>query len=931
MGLLKKICGTPLTLLLAILAVGLLTSEASTVNANRGESALENNLSAMLVGVAGGVVYDDADTFKEAESGEDEDEGQYERASLEEEIEDLREEMAQVRREMQQAEGQNREALREELNAMRGELRELVDELEEWEEESEEEDEDEPSQWKHQYPPARLSPLNFGGRLNLDGLRKGIAYLHTHFKGEYAGASEYLRRLDALEERFDSLRNSPGTVKAAENKLERDVEELRIDAFVRDNPLLNCDKLVFVKRYTYQSSHFYTDFIDGIENPGGNLCVLDLRDGAVRDIVPELGGGVFGRYDLSFDARRIVFDWKRKIGEGFRIFEVNVDGTGLRQLTFPPADEKQRIKRYDNSWRGDTARNYFHHTDDLQPCYLPDGGICFVSSRCEYDILCDGGILTTTVLYRVDGNGRNMEKLTNSAVSESSPSMLPDGRILYTRWEYVDKSSLTAKGLWAIRPDGTSAVEIFGNDIPLPPCFLHGRAIPGMSNMYVCLGAPHFPQSGVGPVIRLDTSKDIRTREPMTYITPEVDIGGGVFGGEGGWDFWTGRRWAADRRGTSGRLYMDPYPLSESVFIVSCKIDPRKPWNDVRGWGLYILDEFGNHTPIYEDPEFSCWQPMELLARKSPPVLHAARDPDLAGQGLAACVVADVHHGLEDIEQGEIKYIRINEQVPRPWCTAREGEGGAEYAVARGTHMGLKVQHGIVPVEKDGSAYFLVPADKNIFLQVLDENYMEVQRERTYMNLRPGEVRSCVGCHEKPKDAVPVAGTPKLAALRRGPSRPGPQPGETAGARVIHYPVDVQPVWDKHCISCHGSDDPAGDLDLTGALTELFNRSYKNLLDWDLMTNINEDEVMPTYYLPAKSLGSHASRLVSMLRQGHEGVKLSTEEMIRVTTWVDSNAQYYGTYFGRKSIEHKSHPNFRPVPTFDQAVSLLPPLPETSR
>lgn len=686
------------------------------------------------------------------------------------------------------------------------------------------------------------------------------------------------------------------------------------------------DKLLFVKRYTFQSSHFYTDFIDGCKKFGGNICILDVKDGKVTELVPSMKKGIFGRCDLSFDGKRVVFGWKKAIGEGFRIYEVGIDGRGLRQLTFPPADEKWRIKEYDNSHLGGTAERYMHHTDDMHPCYLPDGGICFVSTRCEYDILCDGGILTTAVLYRMDGDGKNIEKLTNSSVSEFSPSMMPDGRILYTRWEYVDKGSLCIKALWAMHPDGSGSMEVFGNNHNLPPCFLHGRAIPGKHNMFVCLGAPHFPQAGVGTVIRLDTNYDIRTRKPITLMTPDVDIRGGVFGGEGGWDFWDGEKWTGDRSGRSGRLYMDPYPLSESVFLVSCKYEAQKRWNDMKAWGLYLLDESGNCALIYDDPDISCWQPMPLRARQKPPVLqNYVRDENLAKQNLAACVVTDVYRGLDGVKRGTIKYIRINEQVPRPWAVKNWKYG---ISVAAGTHMGLKVQHGIVPVEEDGSAYFIVPADKNIFLQVLDENFMEVQRERTYVNYRPGETRSCVGCHERPRDTTLNSfNANTILALKREPSKPGPQPGEVSGTRVLHYPADIQPILDKHCVSCHGGADPAGEMELTSESTWGFTRSYRNLMSRrrGLMTNINEDTLRYAEYKPPYTYGSHASKLISMLRGGHNDVELSRGEMIKLTTWVDSNAQYYGSYYCGWRGEHPDGSSLSPVPTFAEAVSTQGP------
>ncbi|MCF7957245.1 MAG: hypothetical protein K9M57_02220, partial [Phycisphaerae bacterium] len=189
----------------------------------------------------------------------------------------------------------------------------------------------------------------------------------------------------------------------------------------RDDLKVDFDKIVFLKRLTYSANHYYTEYINSQWTPGGNLCVLSLKDGSVQEIVKELKGGVFGRFDLSFDAKKVVFDWKGEAQEGYRIYEVNVDGTGFRQLTFPPANEKALQKNYR------VSGHYHHGTDDMHPCYLPDGGIAFISTRCQYGILCDSpDDFTTTVIYRMDGDGKNMKQLTNSSVSEAAPAVMPD-------------------------------------------------------------------------------------------------------------------------------------------------------------------------------------------------------------------------------------------------------------------------------------------------------------------------------------------------------------------------------------------------------------------------------------------------------------------------------------------------------------------------
>lgn len=707
---------------------------------------------------------------------------------------------------------------------------------------------------------------------------------------------------------------------------------------------LDFDRILCVKRFTYNANHYYTEYINSSWKPGGNICTVNLKDGTVRELVPELKNGVFERFDLSFDAKRVVFAWKKAPQEGYRIYEVNLDGTGLRQLTFPQPDEEELVRKYR------VSGNYHHGTDDMQPCYLADGGIAFISTRCQYGILCDGpDNFTTTVLYRMDANGGNLKQLSHSSVSEACPVALPDGRLLYTRWEYVDKGAVSVKGLWAMNPDGTGSSEIYGNDIALPPTFLYGRPIPQGASRYVFLGTPHFPQNGLGTVIRIDMTKSIRTREPMTYITPDVDIrseGGFAFRKpDGGWEH--------DGAGR-GRLFKDPYPLSDQLYLVSHK-PAGANWDDGKAYGLYWLDGQGRTGLIYRDPDMSCWLPYPVKARPLPPIKAKVVNETLAKENKALCIVKDVYQGLAGVQRGEIKYIRILEQIPRPWAARRRWDGDEtdqqHVCITRSTHLGLKVQHGIVPVEEDGSACFEVPADANVFFQALDEKFMAVQTERTFVNYKPGEVRGCVGCHETPMDAPPGKdSTAVLMAMKRPPSRPGPQPGEKDGHRPLCYPVDVQPVWDRNCVSCHGGKEPKGGLDLGGGMTDLFNVSYENLVGSGrlrLLGNVvgeNHPKTGNVEYRPARSMGSHASVLVAMLsgeavklgdqslaeRAGrlakvHKNVTLSLEDRVKVTNWIDTNCQYYGSYWGRRNKKYASLPDFRPVSSFEQARSMTEP------
>ena len=774
----------------------------------------------------------------------------------------------------------------------------------------------------------------------LGALRAAVEELAEEFPLRFPGR-KCLNELDGFRDRLleaCARRLDPSLAEGA--ALLDELEHARRDMLVVRNPLLRDLQLLFVKRHTYDSRHYYDDYYNGVRKFGGNLCVLNLADGQVRSVVPELAGGIFDRYDLSFDGSRIVFGYRPPRPEGFRIYEVGVDGTALRQLTFPPSDEDERVATYSYHARATLAKNpllYGHWTDDMHPCYLPDGRIVFVSSRCERSVLCGGHSLTTTCLYRVNADGGGLHQLSQGALSEFTPSVMSDGRILYNRWEYVYKGIAAVQPLWAMRPDGSGSEEVYGDNVADPGVFVQARQVPGRDHMFVCAGVGHEPLA-VGTILLLDLHRDKRTRDPMRYLTPDTDVKGlrGLYQRRNG-------TWRA--HDVFGPFYCDPYPLHDprtgagagSFFLVSCNPDRR--YNDMSAYGIWLLDTFGNRVLVYDDPGISCWQPMPLRTRPRPPPLPDG--PALESSAEATLAVTDVYRGLEGVERGTVKYLRVMEQVPRPWSVHTRASPGDAFpgqmvAISYYTHIWVAVLHGVVPVREDGSAYFTVPADKDIYLQALDENFMEVQKMRTFVNFQPGERRACIGCHEHRQQA-PVSR--RVAALQAPPARPAPQPGETA-PRPLHYPSDVQPIFDRHCVRCHGGEEPKGSLTLTGEPTEHFSRSYEELIRKGLVNFIQEWtgprlRNPPQYFtvggsmahapaVPPYTHGSHRSKLVDLHRRGHHDVRLSREEWVRLVTWIDCNAPFYGSYFGRRNVRFREHPGFRPAPTLASACGVPP-------
>jgi hypothetical protein len=771
-------------------------------------------------------------------------------------------------------------------------------------------------------------------RRDLDRLRAAVEELGRAHGSEYP-ARKLLAKLDDCSRRATDLaRARPGLSDEAARSLLAELPRMRRHMLVDLNPLLRGAELLFVKRYTYNSKHYYDDF-QHISAWGGNLCVLSLADGRVRELVPQLAGGVFDRYDLCFDARRIVFGFRRAQPEGYRLYEVGVDGSGLRQVTRAPADEDRRIATYGRTSYGDGfygLQGYRFWTDDVHPCYLPDGGICFASTRSEHGVLCTPAhYLACTNLFRMEADGSRLQALSHGALSEFTPTMMEDGRILYNRWEYVYKGIGAIQPLWTMRPDGSGAEEFYGDNIANPGVLWQARALPGRPHRAVCLGCGHEPL-GVGPVLLLDLNKNKRTPEPITSLTPDVKVQNlrGIFHLRNG--VW--------REDFYGPLYSDPYPLSDKFFLVSCNPDRR--YNDRAAYGIHLLDVFGNRVPIYHDPQISSWQPMPLRPRPRPPVLAAAAaarqsaaDETPAASTTAVVSVSDVYRGLQGVRPGTVKYLRVMEQVPKPWSAEvdqnrgedRSADGfGGHLAVTCNSHIWVAVLHGIVPVQADGSARFRVPAGRNLFFQALDEDFMEIQRMRTFVSFLPGESRSCIGCHEHRTQAP--ESRPRLA-FALPPAELSAQPGETA-PRPLYYPTDVQPVLDRHCAGCHNGKDPKTAPDLRGELTTMFSRSYEALLQGKWVNTIQEWNgsdyaMMHADAVPPYTYGSHRSKLVEVLRKGHYEAKLTREEFIRLVTWIDCGAPYYGSYFGRRNLTYQGQPDFRPVPTLSSACGVAPP------
>jgi hypothetical protein len=679
----------------------------------------------------------------------------------------------------------------------------------------------------------------------------------------------HVEDVSAVLESVDQVLEDTPDEQAAERltMLRQTAEEARRDGFpestdwrsifqqasrLRDELLwerIDFGSLLFVRRKPFTSEQPFMDAHHQYNRPGGGIYRLEpvRPTGRVTPVVDRLGEGIYRDLCLHWDAQRLLFafgnggDFAPATWTGdrtFRLYEVQVDGGGLRRLASGPKS-------------------------DIEPFYLPSGEIGFTSDRGEYYIMCGGdGHVANLFVMQADGSG--VRQLSFNVFNEFNPTLLPDGRLLYGRWEYNERSVTSLHNPFTAHPDGSMVSPYYGNATIRPNVVMFPRPVPGSTKVMALFTAHHGQTHGA--VGLLDVRRGIDGDLPLEVLTPKVPV--------------TGEKTEESYYG----WFNDPQPLSETAWL--CSYTPTAvPW-DERSWALYVADRHGNLALVYRDPDISCAEPVPLVRRPRPAVLaSAAADTDRL-DAEATLLVADVYQGLTGVPRGTAAWLRVLEDIPRHRVT----EGGVICTSGTPTYT-VKRVFGEVPVEPDGSAHFAVPANRNVYFQVLDADRREIQRMRSVVCLKPGEQRGCIGCHE-PRNMAP----PPVAAqaFARQPSRPEPPPW---GTEVFSFLRDVQPVINARCTDCHRHQRDRHHVILTDDLTDRFTIAYEELLPYlhvaDAMRWDHPDDVYPR---PPYTYGSKVSPLMEMLAAGHHDVQLSDEDWQRLGTWIDTNAVYYDRY-----------------------------------
>lgn len=655
------------------------------------------------------------------------------------------------------------------------------------------------------------------------------------------------------------------------------------------NPLLNFDRLLFITRHRSNFNHMCDQYYGAHARPGGSIYVLNnpfSKDASLTDLMKDQGleGGSFLSPELSYDAKQLMFAYVRCEG----------DTKHIKHLDHARGhwSEGRAYHLYSadlNSENGvsDVKQLTKGTFNDFDPCYLPNGRVAFISERRGGYLRCGRDCPSYTV-HDMNPDGSDIRILSPHENNEWQPSVLHDGMLVYTRWDYVDRHGCVAHHPWVMTPDGRDSRAMHGN-------FSHAhkradmemdlRAVPG-SHKIIGTATPHHGQA-YGSVILFDPRvADDDAMAPVKRITPDV---------------------AFPETQDGKQVYGTPWPLSEDYYLVVYDASMNRKGSGKNGntkergdYGLYLLDKFGNKVLIYRDPEIACLSPIPLQPRPMPNVLpEKSNRLDDAPEMEGTMAVINVYDSLKPWpDNTKIKALRIYQILPSSVPSGpRPHETGKRIAEAcDSVNLARKIL-GTVPVEEDGSAFFKVPALKEVIFQALDENGLAVQSMRSSTWVQPGEQLVCMGCHE-PKNRAPVQTQGMAMAFQRPPSTPNP---DVDGTNPFSYPRLVQPVLNKHCVSCHAekADKGAPPLDATivDAKLGLRNRPTQVYRSYDSLVHEYGFWKFGDHYRTVPGhFGARASKLYTLLKEGHHDVKLSEEEMHRITVWLDSMSNFYGVY-----------------------------------
>ena len=630
-------------------------------------------------------------------------------------------------------------------------------------------------------------------------------------------------------------------------------------AILLANPLLNGDKILTV-RYQLgnrdrramapelgtQSNNWGNQ--ESARRKGFNADIVELsnlRDEVqIRTIYKPDNTSSIADLKLHWDGDRAMFT-QTMSDNRWNVFEVKLNNGDCKKLIDNPEPD---LEFYDGT-------------------YLPDGRIIANSNIGYQGVPCVNGSDPVGNMVLYTPQSKNLRRLTFDQDANWNPVIMNNGRVMYTRWEYTDLTHYYTRIVMNMNPDGTEQKALYGSGSMFPNSTFDVQPLPGYASAFVGIISGHHGVARSGRLILFDPAKARKGAAGMLQEIPHrnrpivEEVKDRLV--DGVWP-----------------QFIKPSPLNDTYFLVAAKLDK----NDL--WGIYLVDKFDNVTCLHKMEGEGYISPIAVRKTVTPPAIP---DRVKLDDKQATVFIQDIYEGegLKGIPRGTVKSLRLHAyeyayvqtQSDHNWHGIQSG-------------WDIKRMLGTVPVEEDGSVIFKIPANTPVSIQPLDKDGVAVQWMRSWLTGQPGEIVSCVGCHE---DQNQIVIPKRVIASQKAPHALTPPEG---GTRSFTFDLEVQPILDRACIACHNGEGKAFDLRGGKKDGKGYGTSYLNLHPYVHRQGGEGDMVVlyPYEYHP------NTSELVRLLKKGHYNVQLTDAEWRKIYNWIDYNAPDKG-YFNANVLK----------------------------
>ncbi len=555
------------------------------------------------------------------------------------------------------------------------------------------------------------------------------------------------------------------------------------------------------------------------------------------------------------------------------------------RILFTAADDNQRWGVYEVNRDGSNFHKVINSEEpDLEffdGAYMPSGRIIAMSNIGYQGVPCVNGSDQVGNMIAYEPKTGALRRMTFDQDANWHPRVMNNGRLMYVRWEYTDLTHYYSRFVMHANPDGTETKALYGSGGWFPNSIFDVQPLPGGVNTFVGIISGHHGIARSGRLILFDPSKGRKETKGMIQEMPfskreivpliKDELVNGVW-----------------------PQFVKPHPVSDKYFLVTAKLTPESLW------GIYLVDIYDNMTLVAEFEGEGLINPIVVRKRPVPPIIPDRIKPD---DKEATVFIQNIYEGegLPGVPVGEVKKLRV-------FAYEYTYVNSESDHIAQGIQSGWDIKRnlGEVDVEADGSAMFKIPANTPVSFQPLDSEGRAIQWMRSWVTGMPGEVLSCVGCHED-QNSMPIA--KRAIASSKAPAKLQTPEG---GVRSFTFDLEIQPILDRNCIACHNTGGVKPNfsakqvIDLREEREGGYSRSSRKAQSGSLYLSESYLNLHPyvnrqgpeadIYVMKPYEYHASTSELVRLLKAGHHGVELTDKEWRTIYNWIDFNAPCHGRF-----------------------------------